>query len=205
MTNTPLNPDDLIRSATNVVLETAPLQKCCGTRCGKEFPLTEEYWYRDSHSRTGFRKRCKACQDAYRDRRQDRAQKAINLRVRSLDHRMMVHIGQQLTSSRGSEGVPHLARFIEIGLGLHGGLEEFMARMFADRSVAAPGSKIRLDYDRIMCDCIKTLTMQGQVKMPLDLLSDEDLEREKRETLKLVYGPTAASPPAGDDQSREAV
>lgn len=36
-----------------------PTMRC--KKCGKEYPLTPEYWQRNSEMRTGFRNECKAC------------------------------------------------------------------------------------------------------------------------------------------------
>jgi hypothetical protein len=155
--------------------------------CGQSFPLTAQYWYRDARNRTGYSRRCKICNEKSHAKRSKQQARLMERYAQRLDTKLMKAVWDELKASdRTVEGLPHLARAVEFGLHLHGGLRGYLARIYANACAAPPGSKIRLEYDRMMWSAISKLTEMGQVKIPTDLLSDDDLKQEMEKQLRLI-------------------
>ena len=59
-------------------------------QCGAEYPLTAEYWRRDSHSKTGFQSACKDCKKSRGEPTRDARSKktAVERRARELDEEL---------------------------------------------------------------------------------------------------------------------
>ena len=146
-------------------------QEC--RECNESFPLTDEYFYRDNRARTGFRNICKSC---LQQKEEDKRDKEIERRVGHMDIKMLETL--ERLAEQDDKSVPHLAKLVEVGMHCYGGLTAFMQQMYANRLAAKPGSKERLQYDMIMVRAITELFRKDTVKIPVDLMSDEDIEKE---------------------------
>lgn len=162
-----------------VEMPSHPLKRCDGT-CGIfcEVADAERYFDRDSQSKDGFKKICKACRSE---------QAALHESADAL--KQLQHIDRsilrRLANARpGGPNVPHSADLLERIYTIIGGANGMAALLMKTFMQAAPGSPTQ---QKILAQ-IMALTHQntevGGAKKPVDLLSDEEVDAEIERLLK---------------------
>lgn len=179
------------------------------TACGKLKPLTVEFWNRDDTKSEGFREMCKVCRA--KRRRDSQSKQALTEGEQALsvvDRDAAILLNTIIESKQGlpTSTLPHIATMFEKLMEVFGGAEGFAQHFMHNFLMAAPGSQQRQRMmDSMMRLGIKT-TEAGSAKIPLELLSEDDLEREiakrmeSRKQLidgRVTKGQTAE--PAGDE------
>lgn len=172
-----INPDEDQSDFVAISAELLTHQEC--KICGNSLPLTEAHFYRDNRQRTGFRNTCKECLE---EKKEAKSNKEIEHRVQRMDLKMLETL-ERMAAQKDSS-VPHLAKLVEVGMQCYGGLTSFMQQMYANRLAAKPGSKERLQYDMVLIRAITELFRKDTVKVPVDLLDDEDLDKEIEKRMK---------------------
>lgn len=179
-------------------------QHCC--HCGKFKPATPEYFHFKNIEEQTFHDECKLC-------RQNKEQESIDRRENSYlatrqqqleqerlklaqDKWMLVKagiwelgldaLGTALQAHSEGAPVPHAAEMVEAMTTVFGGAMGIacqMANIFYDQETKQ-SDRIRIleMYQR----CVLKNTEMGGAKKPLELLSDEDIDREAERVTKIL-------------------
>lgn len=172
---------DLTSLETNLSRIDDGMRKC--HRCKKIMPLTEEYFHRDNRNASKFKYTCIKCLASPSKRQVQRDDRVARM-LANMDLKMLQALGDSC-EQLASEGLPHLAKFAEVGLRMYGGVEGLWQQMYANRLAANPG-KDRHNIDMVLCRAITKLSETGAVKIPTELLTDEDLDREIEKKMRLI-------------------
>jgi hypothetical protein len=159
-------------------------EKAC-TNCNVSWTLTDSFFAKDAESPDGFKNQCKKC-----DQVKDECERyeEIQEQIGKLD-RASVEILQSLSEKPATAvNLPHLATLLEDLITVWGGSMGFAQRCQAEYLAAKPGSMIRQRYNQMISKLVLESSSQGYVQVPLDKMSDEEIERaymDRKESLKL--------------------
>lgn len=158
--------------------EFTPEAKHCSV-CRDKLPLDAAHFDRDRSSDDGFRNECKQCRAELRKKVSD---EEIDERLQQLDRAALTML--QAAAMKEYSKVPHIAEVFECLMRVFGGPQGFAEHFLGTYLSAKPGSQQRIKLLNIVSMLANQATQSGAVKVPKDLLSDEDLEREITETAK---------------------
>jgi len=187
--------EDLDRADLDLEQELLSHQDC--SKCGRSLPLTEQHWYRDNRRQNGFKRICKSCfngqQEALRDR-------SLEDRIACLDAKMIARLERMVAIEQ--PGIPHLAKFFETAVRACGGVDGLVQHMMAGMLMSKAGGETRRKYVQMIWEASQKLSEMGLAKVPVDLLSDEDLEAEIQKRLAALRASEGAD--AEGDEAAEA-
>lgn len=148
-----------------------PDSRAC-SKCGKKYPLTEEFWHR---SKGDFHTRCRKCRNKkQKDGRTIRAQKKLAEIERGA-------VDTFIAASRvGGTNVPHSAELLEVAMKYFGGVEGFVTAFMKQFYDAPAGGAFRTKQLDSILRLITTNTAMGGAKKPLELMTEEELEAQYR-------------------------
>ena len=149
------------------------------SECMSELPLDALHFDRDNNTADGFRSECKVCRSEIRH--QER-QRKVDERLLKLDGNLVRMLTGALDANYTK--LPHIAELWEAGIGIFGGPRGFMEHMLGTYLSSKPGSKERVKILEMMLRLGTKVTESGATKVPTELLSDEDLMREREELVK---------------------
>ena len=158
-------------------------RKVCYGRCGQQLPATTEYFDKDSRKADGLRGICKDCR---KHQSQMRKAKDANERIEQIDKQLLSMLNK---ATLGGNNVPHTAEMYEKIVTLLGG-SQGVAISWVGQYLAAPaGSQQR---ERMLASLMKLgqhVTDTGVARVPVDMLTDEDLQRELEAVVARRQGP----------------
>lgn len=151
-----------------------PTKSCA--RCAEELPI--EAFDRDASKPDGYKSHCKKCRAAaLESRRLQQAgqvlQELQNGLIRNLAH-----------SKPGGPDLPHIAEVCQSIIHLFGGVDGMAQQFLANYIAAKPGSLTR---ERMLSNLMKmnaVVSDSKKVEMPVELMSDQDLQAEIEERKK---------------------
>jgi hypothetical protein len=159
-----------------------PQSKRCH-RCELEQPL--ERFDRDATKPDGYRSVCKSCRCHIAEAK--RLEQAADM-LKALD----LGLVRALANSKpGGTDVPHLAEIYQSIIHLLGGVQGLAQQYVATYIASKPGSQTR---ERLLGQVVKmgeVVSDSKKVEMPVELMSDQDLEREienRAKRLNIVPG-----------------
>lgn len=151
--------------------------KTCRGPCGRTLEATEQYFQKYSRSDDGLRHVCKECR---RHEKQLAKNRKVSQKVKDIDKLIQKHVER---AAIGGSNVPHSAELFENLTTLFGGSRGFSISWMQQYLASDPGSQQR---ERMLAAYLKLgqhVTDTGVAKVPVDMLTDEDLERELQERL----------------------
>lgn len=148
-----------------------PDSRAC-SKCGKKYPLTEEFWHR---SKGDFHTRCRKCRNKkQKDGRTIRAQKKLAEIERGA-------VDTFIAAARvGGTNVPHSAELLEVAMKYFGGVEGFVTAFMKQFYDAPAGGAFRTKQLDSILRLITQNTAMGGAKKPLELMTEEELEAQYR-------------------------
>lgn len=148
-----------------------PESRAC-SKCGKKYPLTEEFWHR---SKGDFHTRCRKCRNKkQKDGRTIRAQKKLAEIERGA-------VDTFIAAARvGGTNVPHSAELLEVAMKYFGGVEGFVTAFMKQFYDAPAGGAFRTKQLDSILRLITQNTAMGGAKKPLELMTEEELEAQYR-------------------------
>lgn len=148
-----------------------PETRAC-SKCGKQYPLTEEFWHR---SKGAFHTRCRKCRNKkQKDGRTIRAQKKLAEIERGA-------VDTFIAAARvGGTNVPHSAELLEVAMKYFGGVEGFVTAFMKQFYDAPAGGAFRTKQLDSILRLITQNTAMGGAKKPLELMTEEELEAQYR-------------------------
>lgn len=144
--------------------------KMCAGECGQELPATPDYFDRDAGTPDGLRGVCKMCRAATYERNKI---ESVDGRVRRLDETALRTL--ELVVDGGSD-VPHVAELYQHLMSVFRGPGGFAAHFMGQFLMAKPGSPTRTKMLEIMARLAIKVSESGAAQLPIDLMSDEDLQ-----------------------------
>lgn len=170
--------------------EQPELKKCEGT-CGMfcELDRAGEFFDADEKNKDGFKKVCKACRSEQR-LLQKMAER--NRQLETIDQRIVGLLNQ---ARPGGSEVAHIAEIYAKIAALMGGPNGLAMAAVQTYVQADPGSPTRQKMIGQFLQLANNVTQSGAAKVPLELLSEEELEAEiiRRDRLRGVV--SQATPP----------
>lgn len=147
--------------------------------CQQVYPLTPAKWPRFSGTQQSYRRVCKACYKKHKQKKKmDRLEGAA--------------IQQYLSRTvSGGSNIPHTAEMLESIMHYFGGANGFASILMKQYFESPPGSRMRNSILELVVRLASKNTEQGGAKMPVQLLSEDELESEINKRLEqavLVYG-----------------
>ena len=157
--------------------DLSPQEKLC-RRCDTFKNLSS--FDRDADKPDGYKEACKTCRaEANQAQRLREATEVLKSLEKSV-------ISNLANSKPGGPDVPHVAEIYESAINLLGGVHGLTQQLVATYLAAPPGSQTR---ERILGQLIKigmVISDSKKVEMPVELMSDQDLEREIKERKKTM-------------------
>lgn len=163
-----------------------PAEKFC-TRCG-ESKLKDEHFDRDSSKPDGYKGVCKQCRAEQHEAKKD---KELAHTLKALDQKIVATLAK---AKQGGSDIPHIAELYQTLMRGFGGLEGFQSHYLGNYIASEPGSQIR---ERMLGNVLRmgeAVSDSKKVEMPIDLMSDQDLDREierRQGTSKIIMGSVA--------------
>lgn len=159
--------------------------KLCST-CQMNLPRTASYYDRDNHSPDGYRAMCKQCRA---EKSREDELREISERVERLDEATARVLDVILSDNYTP--LPHVGEVYQSLIGVFGGAQGYAQHFMANYLMAKPGSSTRQkQLDTILRMSMKA-TELGAAKKPLEMMSEEELEKLAKEQIKrlAVYTP----------------
>lgn len=174
--------------------DLVPQEKHC-KRCD-EFKEIASF-DRDATKEDGYKAVCKPCRAEVQKAK--RLGDSIDV-LRQLEKNVITGLAN---SKPGGTDVPHVAEIYESAIGMLGGVHGLVQQMWATYLAAQPGSQTR---ERLLGQIIKigmVISDSKKVEMPVELMSDQDLQREI-ETRRKGYVVEGQVKETGDGDAKEA-
>lgn len=172
--NHPSDSIDGRRELREMEVPTLPdLKKCEGT-CGMlcELDRAAEFFDVDAENKDGFKKVCKACRS---EQRLLRKMAERNRQLETIDQRIVGLLNQ---ARPGGSEVAHIAEIYAKIAALMGGPNGLAMAAVQTYVQAEPGSPTRQKMIGQFLQLANNVTQSGAAKVPLELLSEEELEAE---------------------------
>lgn len=157
--------------------QKTPTRQC--DTCGNVYDLTPKFFPRRPGTQSTFRPSCKKCW-----REQARKKKLNKIEAKAVDAFVTRVVS-------GGANVPHTAELLESLMHLFGGVNGFASMAMKHYWDAKPGSRIRSSVLEMVVRLATKNTEQGGAKKPIQLYSEEELEKEINHRLEqavLTYG-----------------
>lgn len=154
--------------------------KMC-TMCAQELPATADYFDRDSSKPSGFKSVCKACR-AIKDDHDKNLR--LDENVRLMDDAALAMLQQM---ARGGSDVPHVAEVYQNIMQAFDGAGGFAVHFMNQYLSCKPGSAMRNKLLETIVSMSKHVSESGAAQIPLELMSDEDLQNKlEQQTRKIL-------------------
>ena len=160
-----------------------PPDKTCST-CNAPLPLDAKHFDRDNAAPDGFRDDCKQCRSEKRKKQHD---EGIDDRLGMLDKAALEMLGT--LAAKDYSRLPHIGEVFECLMRVFGGPQGYAQHVLGTYLTANPGSQQRIKLLNIISQMANQVTQTGVAKVPKDLLTDEDLDREVEELAQRVFKP----------------
>jgi hypothetical protein len=151
--------------------------------CGMDLPLNAMYFDRDNKAPGGFKGTCKQCRSEIRKVRTD--QEVLD-KIAQLD-KFTLRMLDNIAMGEGSR-VPHVAELYERLVEAFGGSSGVARHALNTYLASKPDSQIRVKVLDILTRLAMKTTDTGAAKIPVELLSDADLQRVIEEKTKTILG-----------------
>lgn len=161
-------------------------EKLCD-ECGTQFPATADYFHRDAYKEDGLKATCRSCRSKRNIVSEDGAI-ATRLKKMELESAELL---DQLTS--GGSSIPHQAELLECLVHAMGGVQGFSKHVMATYLAATPGSATRQKLLDMIVKLTIKVTEHGDANLPVELMTDDDLEKELQRKLMRVKAFKAAA------------
>lgn len=149
-----------------------PGMTACEGRCGRELPQSEDFFDKDSSRASGFRSICKECRAADRQMAKlDEQSKTIAKLDRYLEDAME-------DACPGGTNLPHIAEIYQETVSLFGGVRGVALHLVGNFMAAKPGGQVRQRILDSLLRLSESISGEGKLAPPVELMSDEDLDRE---------------------------
>lgn len=149
--------------------------------CGEGYEMPEKHFDKDATKPDGLRTTCKTC-------RAEKDLKKEDNRIAKIVDDMDQHSVELLMGLAGSgSDVPHSAEIFQTLLRVFGGMDGFAQHYMLQYLSAKPGSQIR---QRMLDTIIKLgmkVTDSGAAQLPVEMMGDEDIERELARRTKRLF------------------
>lgn len=164
--------------------EQIPFKDCAG--CGQVYPLSRLYWHADSNTDTGFHSHCKSCRLGKKAKEQiDLAEQALAEKVKEAQATSLAILDVMQVPKNYSR-VPHMAELYERMIEVFGGPQGIAQHYLLTFLAAKPGSSIRQKIMQSMMNLSVMVSQDGKARVPLELMSEEDVDRAIEEKAKQV-------------------
>lgn len=159
--------------------------KVCTGKCRAELPASAMHFDRDRSQPDGFKSVCKMCRA---EQAQENENREIAERVDKLDSQSAKLL--EMVTQPGAK-VPHLNELFERVMEVYGGAAGFAKHYLANYLMAPPGSAVRQKHLDAVIRMGVQVTTSGGARKPLDIMSDEELEKLANEQAKrlLLFDP----------------
>lgn len=148
--------------------------------CGEDLPLTATVFDRDNHDELGFKRICKRCRSVTRQKKEDQK---LDERLQRFDKATIVALEKAIDQGTS---VPHMAEIWEQVISLLGGVGGFAGHIVAQMMATPLGKKERTAMLSMLIKLGDTVTKSGVATVPMDMLTDEDLERMHKTQLQML-------------------
>lgn len=138
--------------------------------CGRDFPLSKQYYDRDNNSPDGFRPVCKLCRAGVMKEAMDAK---LAQKIKQLDDQSLEALNR--VADKGSD-TPHIAEVYNSIMDLFGGAPGYAERLKAQYLAAPPGSFLRTRMLELIYKMSKEVTVTGMATVTHDMLTNEELE-----------------------------
>lgn len=165
--------------------------------CREEYPRNDTYFTPDPSMPDGYRPKCANCRSAQSRKKHMRM---VRNRVRKLDKASMAII--DAIAERGT-AVPHIAEVFQRLMDAYGGAAGLARHHMAQYLSSKPGSQIR---QRMIEGIIKLsikVTDHGGARKPVEMMDDEELEREYQQRFLQATAKLLPYEPKEDDADSE--
>lgn len=155
--------------------------KVCG-RCGESKSKLE--FSVDTAKEDGLKTLCKACVKKQRENEELTAAKAMVARIDDISLQALERFVAD--TDFNSTELPHMSEVVRALVEVFGGPRGIAAKAQAEYLASAPGGQIRQRYLNKLLDHTAAATKEGYAKVPVDLLSDEDLMNQANDMMERV-------------------
>ena len=152
------------------------VERTCDT-CSMPLPLNANYYDRDNADEQGFKRVCKACRSK---QKQDTDDRVIDERLKRFD---AVSIRLLETALDSGSMVPHHAEIFQELVRIFGGVSGYAGHFMSHFLATQIGSGQRTKMFALMQKMSEKVTESGVATVPLEMLSDEDLDRMHKQQL----------------------
>lgn len=157
-------------SLRTLTKKTPEGMKVCG-HCCLEKPANDDHFDVDRSKNDGFRNWCKECRKNKSELK--RLSNAANV-IEAIDKELLKGLTQ---SKNGGSNVPHLAQLCEAYVQILGGHQGVAQHWAATLLAAKPGSQTRERMLTGLQKMIASLSDSNKVSMPVELMSDEEVDK----------------------------
>lgn len=172
--------------------------KMCN-ECGMELPATPDYFDVDNDKDDGLKTICKGCRKLGSEVKRNTK---ISENIDMMDKASLALIRQL---ARGGSECPHVAELYQNIMQAFDGAGGFAIHFMNQYLAAQPGSTQRTKMLDLLMRLATKVTDSGAAQMPLDLMSDEDLQHTlEQRTLKLLGGTDREGLDGTDGQAEKA-
>lgn len=152
--------------------------------CGRVLPLTEEAFHKDPNAVDGYRSDCKVCRN---QQLASASHTAIgNEMARRFEQADLefLKIIESLPPATEMDNVPHMAALYERLNYYLGGADGWARHMMMVYLQSGPAIRARILFK--LSELGVHVSKEGYARVPVDMLSTEDLERELEKRIQLI-------------------
>lgn len=146
--------------------------------CGRDYPLSKEYYNRDNNSPDGFRAVCKLCRAGVAKEAMDAK---LAEKIKQLDDQSLEALDR--VADKGSD-TPHIAEAYNCIMDLFGGAPGYAERLKAQYLAAPPGSFLRTRMLELIYKMSKEVTTTGMATVTHEMLTTEELEKMHQDMIE---------------------
>jgi hypothetical protein len=160
----------------------ASVKRCEG--CGKTFPLRDDFFHRDPSSVDGFRSECKVCRNGMLTAKaKTTAEKEVEKRKEAADLKL-IKIIEDTPQVNEVDDLPHTTLLYQRLNSYFGGADGWARHMALLYLTGGPAIRSRVLFK--IAELGVKVSEDGHARVPVDLMTTEDLERELEKRIKAI-------------------
>lgn len=156
--------------------------RTCRT-CGQSLPLNANMFDRDNADEMGFKWVCKMCRSLKEKQKED---VEFDERITKFDKNSFKLLETMLAT--GAD-VPHHAEIFQEIIRVMGGVSGVAGHFMAQFLGSKLGTRERTNLLSMLFKMSEKVTDSGAAVIPLEMLTDEDLEKARLEAMRKIMGP----------------
>lgn len=151
--------------------------------CNRQLPLDPDYFHRNASKPDGFHGECKTCRAVMNRTKKSQPETRKEVtgaaeQIQELEDQALDTLHNLRRASGKSTNLPHMSTSLEHILDVFGGSKGFAHHCVAEYFMAKGGSLLRQRFLSDILRLIVKVSESGAATVPLEHLSEEDLERE---------------------------